>query len=42
MCGKESNGCARPDCVQFELESLDPDERSWYYEGDGTKKRKDQ
>lgn len=25
---------------QFDIESLDPDERSWYYDGDGTKRRK--
>jgi ribosomal protein L37E len=25
----------------FDVESLDPDERSWYYDGDGTKRRKE-
>jgi len=25
----------------FELESLDPDERSWYYDDDGTKRKKE-
>ena len=24
----------------FDIESLDPDERSWYYDGDGTKRKK--
>lgn len=24
----------------FQVESLDPNERSWYYEGDGTKRKK--
>ena len=27
--------------VDFEIESLDPAERSWYYDGDGTKRLKD-
>lgn len=27
---------------KFEIESLDPDKRSWYYDGDGTKRRKDE
>lgn len=26
----------------FEIESLDPAERSWYYDGDGTKRKKDE
>jgi hypothetical protein len=26
----------------FEIESLDPDKRSWYYDGDGTKRKKDE
>ena len=26
---------------EFDIESLDPDKRSWYYDGDGTKRRKD-
>ena len=26
----------------FEIESLDPAERSWYYDGDGTKRPKSQ
>lgn len=26
---------------QFEIEHLDPDQRSWYYDGDGTKKQKE-
>lgn len=26
----------------FDIESLDPDKRSWYYDGDGTKRLKDQ
>ena len=26
----------------FEVESLDPDERSWYYDGDGTKRKKNE
>ncbi len=26
---------------EFELESLDPDERSWYYDDYGVKRRKD-
>lgn len=25
----------------FDIESLDPDERSWYYDGDGTKRKKE-
>ena len=25
----------------FEIESLDPDKRSWYYDGDGTKRKKE-
>lgn len=25
----------------FEIESLDPDKRFWYYDGDGTKRRKE-
>jgi hypothetical protein len=25
---------------KFDIESLDPDERSWYYDGDGTKRLK--
>ena len=28
--------------VDFEIESLDPAERSWYYDGDGTKRKKDE
>jgi hypothetical protein len=28
--------------VEFEIESLDPAERSWYYDGDGTKRPKSQ
>jgi hypothetical protein len=24
----------------FEVENLDPDKRSWYYDGDGTKLKK--
>lgn len=28
--------------VDFEIENLDPDKRSWYYDGDGTKRRKDE
>ena len=24
-----------------EVESLDPDERSWYYDGDGTRRKKE-
>ena len=27
---------------EFEIESLDPDQRSWYYDGDGTKRPKEQ
>lgn len=27
--------------ASFEVESLDPDERSWYYDGDGTKRKKE-
>lgn len=27
--------------VDFEIESLDPAERSWYYDGDGTKRLKE-
>jgi len=26
----------------FEIESLDPAERSWYYDGDGTRRKKDE
>ena len=26
--------------VSFDIESLDPDQRSWYYDGDGTKRKK--
>jgi hypothetical protein len=26
----------------FDVESLDPDQRTWYYDGDGTKRRKDE
>ena len=26
----------------FSVEHLDPDKRSWYYDGDGTKRRKDE
>ena len=26
----------------FNIEDLDPDKRSWYYEGDGTKRKKDE
>jgi len=26
---------------QFDIENLDPDKRSWYYDGDGTKRRKE-
>lgn len=26
---------------EFDVESLDPDERSWYYDGDGTIRKKD-
>jgi hypothetical protein len=25
----------------FDVESLDPDQRTWYYDGDGTKRRKE-
>jgi hypothetical protein len=25
----------------FSIESLDPDKRSWYYDGDGTRRKKD-
>jgi hypothetical protein len=25
----------------FGVESLDPDQRTWYYDGDGTKRRKE-
>ena len=25
----------------FDIENLDPDQRSWYYDGDGTKRRKE-
>lgn len=28
--------------TDFDIESLDPDERSWYYDGDGTKRKKDE
>jgi hypothetical protein len=28
--------------TDFEIESLDPAERSWYYDGDGTKRPKSQ
>jgi hypothetical protein len=28
--------------AEFEIESLDPAERSWYYDGDGTKRPKSQ
>jgi hypothetical protein len=27
---------------KFDIESLDPAERSWYYDGDGTKRKKDE
>lgn len=27
---------------KFDVESLDPDKRSWYYDGDGTKRKKDE
>jgi len=27
---------------KFDIESLDPDERSWYYDGDGTKRLKEE
>ena len=27
---------------EFQVESLDPDERSWYYDGDGTQRKKDE
>lgn len=26
----------------FDIESLDPDQRSWYYDGDGTQRKKDE
>lgn len=26
--------------TSYNVESLDPDERSWYYDGDGTKRKK--
>ena len=26
--------------AEFDIESLDPEERSWYYDGDGTKRKK--
>jgi hypothetical protein len=25
----------------FDIESLDPDKRSWHYDGDGTKRKKE-
>jgi hypothetical protein len=28
--------------VDFNIESPDPDKRTWYYDGDGTKRRKDE
>ena len=28
--------------ADFEIESLDPAERSWYYDGDGTRRKKDE
>ena len=28
--------------TEFDIESLDPDKRSWYYDGDGTKRKKDE
>lgn len=28
--------------AEFDIESLDPDKRSWYYDGDGTKRKKDE
>jgi len=27
--------------TNFDIESLDPDERSWYYDGTGYKRKKD-
>jgi hypothetical protein len=27
---------------EFDVESLDPAERSWYYDGDGTKRKKNE
>lgn len=27
---------------EFSVESPDPDKRSWYYDGDGTKRKKDE
>jgi hypothetical protein len=27
--------------TSFDIESLDPDQRSWYYDGDGTKRKKE-
>jgi len=26
----------------YDIESLDPDQRSWYYDGDGTRRKKDE
>ena len=41
----EDDACAlMPKLIKtdfFDIESLDPDERSWYYDGDGTKRKKD-
>jgi hypothetical protein len=28
--------------TEFDIESPDPDKRSWYYDGDGTKRKKDE
>ena len=41
--------CSHNDCPtqlkaswqSFDVESIDPDERSWYYDGDGTKRKKE-
>lgn len=27
--------------TDFDIEDLDPDKRSWYYDGDGTKRKKE-
>lgn len=43
----ESESCENADCTlpftkptEFDIESLDPAERSWYYDGAGVKRRK--
>lgn len=36
----EMDGCSIPKNTDYDVEDLDPDKRSWYYDGYGVKRKR--